>query len=105
MIDDYYDYIVPTFLEVYGIDLIDDDIPFPKFLVYLSGLTRGALIKIIELRTETNKEILKNYSKSQKKMWEEWQERKYEEKEENKKKYTYEDYARAYGRFSRITGY
>ena len=38
-------------------------------------------------------------------MWDEWQERKYREKEENKKKYTYEDYVEAYGRFSKITGF
>ena len=50
LVDDYFDYIVPSFMDLYNIDLLDkkQDPPYPKFLLLLGGLHDTSLNKIIE---------------------------------------------------------
>jgi hypothetical protein len=50
---------------------------------------------MVSIRTTTDKERIKNFSKGEREIWNEWQSKKHNNI--IKKKATYEDYVKAYG--------
>lgn len=66
--------IESSFLKQYGIRLRSiDDMPWNEFCSYLSGIMPDTpLGSIVQIRSEENKEIIKNYTKEQKKIRADW---------------------------------
>lgn len=68
-------------------DLYDDNMDWREFIVLLNGLTEDTpLGKIISIRSETDEEIINNYSDGQKKIYDEWRKKQLETKYRNKNK-------------------
>lgn len=81
--DDYYDIvddwrlIESSFFKQYGIRLRQvDDMPWDEFCSYLSGIMPDTpLGNIVQIRSEEDKEILKNFTPEQKRIRSEWRNR------------------------------
>lgn len=104
LVDDYFDYIVPSFMDLYNIDLLDkkQDPPYPKFLLLLGGLHDTSLNKIIELRLEDNKDLISKFNINQKREWDRWQNKKYEKDDFEEDKWDEAMYKEAYGFVDKI---
>ncbi len=82
--DDWYDIvddwplIESSFLKQYGIRLRSiEDMPWNEFCSYLAGIMPNTpLGNIVQIRSEDNKDVLKNYTKEQKRIRTEWLNRK-----------------------------
>lgn len=66
--------IESSFFKQYGIRLrVVDDMPYSEFCSYLSGLMPDTpLGRIVQIRAEDDKEILKNFTDEQKRIRSEW---------------------------------
>lgn len=81
--EDWYDVIddwplvESSFLKQYGIRLrAVDDMPYDEFSSYLSGIMPDTpLGNIVQIRSEENKDILKQFSKEQRQIRTEWRNR------------------------------
>ena len=73
--EDYYTLIVPSFLECYGINLLENDIDDNQFNVLLGGLRKGILIEYIRIRTENDPQRIAEFGESEMKIYEEWQQK------------------------------
>lgn len=84
MYDDY-DLIEASFAEQYGIRLRrEDDMPWSEFCTLLSGLLPDTpLGKIVSIRAEKDRKILKTFTKEQKKIRSDWQRKKMQKLKEN----------------------
>ena len=104
LVDDYFDYIVPSFMDLYNIDLLDkkQDPPYPQFLLLLGGLHDTSLNKIIELRLEDNKDLISKFNINQKREWDRWQNKKYEKDDFEEDKWDEAMYKEAYGFVDKI---
>lgn len=68
-------------------DLYSDDMDWKEFIVLLNGLTEDTpLGKIISIRSETDEEIINNFSNGQKKIYDEWRKKTLKIKYKNKSK-------------------
>lgn len=68
-------------------DLYDDNMDYREFITLLNGLTEDTpLGKIISIRCESNEEIIKSFSESQKKIHDEWKKKQLELKYKGKNK-------------------
>lgn len=93
--DSYYDLfddwglIESSFLKQYGIRLRSvNDMPWNEFCSYLSGLMEDTpLGRMVTIRSETDKETLKHFSKEQKKIRADWQRRKANQVDTSSKSY------------------
>ena len=72
---DYYTLIVPSFLECYGINLMENDIPIDQFLILLGGMRKGVLIDYIRIRTENDPSKIAKFTEDEMKIYEEWQQK------------------------------
>ena len=76
-----WDLIVSSFLSQYGIRLSTKEfrtVDWAEFSALLSGLSaETALGRIVSIRSETDAETIKRFSSYQKKVHDEWQERRY----------------------------
>ena len=74
--------MVSSFLDQYGLRLSTKEfetVSWDKFQSLLSGLSPDtALGRVVAIRSETDKDILKNYSPEQKKIYDEWRNRQAE---------------------------
>ena len=78
-----YPLIKASFLEQYGIRLNEVEMSWREFADLLSCLSSDtALGRIVTIRSENNPEVLKNFTKGQKEIREEWQKRHRAEKTE-----------------------
>ena len=69
-----YPLIEASFLEQYGIRLNETDMSWREFSDLLSCLSANtALGRVVAIRSETDAEILKSFTKGQKEIREEWQ--------------------------------
>ena len=81
--DDYYDIvddwrlIEASFFKQYGIRLRQiNDMPWDEFCSYLSGIMPDTpLGNVVQIRSEDDKEILKNFTPEQKRIRSEWRNR------------------------------
>ena len=81
--DDYYDIIddwnliEASFFKQYGIRLRQiNDMPWDEFCSYLSGIMPDTpLGNIVQIRSEENKDVLKNFTPEQKRIRSEWRSR------------------------------
>lgn len=82
--DDWYDIeddwplIEASFFKQYGVRLRTiDDMPWNEFCSYLSGVMPDTpLGNVVQIRSETDKDVLKNFTKDQKKIRSDWINRK-----------------------------
>lgn len=72
---DYYSLIVPSFMECYGINLMENDISFDQFMILLGGMRKGVLIDYIRIRTEDDPSKISNFTESEMAIYEEWQQK------------------------------
>lgn len=78
--------IVSSFRTQYNISLKDADLDEDEFFSLLSGLNETtALIKIVQIRSETDKDILKHYTPEMKKIRQDWFDR-FKDDDSNKEK-------------------
>ena len=75
--------------------MYQEDLDWLEFLHLLSTLKDTTFNDLIALRTEKDNEIIKNFDENQRKIWSDWQGRK---RVNTKKKATYEEYVKAYGK-------
>lgn len=77
-----FDLIVSSFLAQYGIRILSPDLKtmsWDEFKALLSGIGPDTpLGRIVTIRAETDKEIIKNFTKDQHKIWSEWRSRQAE---------------------------
>ena len=87
--EDYYTLIVPSFLECYGINLLENDIDDAQFDILLGGLRKGILIEYIRIRTESDPSKIAEFGESEMAIYTEWQQKLMEdwEREQKVKKY------------------
>ena len=72
LIEDY-PLIEASFLEQYGLRLSEVDMSWREFSDLLSCLSADtALGRVVAIRSETDREVLKNFTKGQKEIREEW---------------------------------
>ena len=82
LIDDY-PLIEASFLEQYGIRLNETDMSWREFSDLLTCLSADtALGRIVAIRSEDDAEVLKNFTKGQKEIREEWRKRHRKEQTE-----------------------
>lgn len=68
-------------------DLYSEDMDWIEFITLLNGLTEDtSLGKIVAIRSETNQEIISNFGKNEKRIYDEWQERQLKIKYQNRSK-------------------
>lgn len=58
-----------------------------EFFRKLATLRKGALIDVVRIRAEKNKDVIKKFNASEREIYNKWQNRKYE----NRKEYTKEE--------------
>lgn len=82
--------IESSFLKQYGIRLrTEDDMSYQEFCNLLSGIMHDTpLGQIVSIRAETDKNIIKNFTKEQKRIRNEWQIKKVKKLKKDKKAYT-----------------
>lgn len=75
-----WDLIVSSFLSQYGIRLsikAFEEVSWDEFKALLSGLSpETALGRIVGIRAETDKNVIKHFSKEQRRIYDEWRERR-----------------------------
>lgn len=82
LIEDY-PLIEASFLEQYGIRLNEVDMSWREFSDLVACLSADtALGRVVSIRSETDAEVLKNFTKGQKEIRKEWQERRSKEQTE-----------------------
>lgn len=83
---DDWDLIVSSMLEQYGIRIYSAEFKAMKWLEFsalLSGIGPDtALGRIVAIRAETDKEVIKNFSDDQRRIWREWRKHSAEQKSE-----------------------
>lgn len=81
--------IESSFLKQYGIRLrTEDDMSYQEFCTLLSGIMHDTpLGQIVSIRAETDKNIIKNFTKEQKRIRSEWQIKKARKLKKDKKAY------------------
>lgn len=68
-------------------DLFDDSMDWKEFTTLLNGLTAETpLGKIIQIRAETNQDIIDHFSEGEKQIYNEWQQKQLNMKYKNKSK-------------------
>lgn len=68
-------------------DLYDDKMDWIEFTILLNGLTADTpLGRIIQIRSEDNQDIIDNFSKAEKEIYDAWQHKQMELKFKNKSK-------------------
>lgn len=85
---DDYALIEASFLQQYGIRLREtEDLSWDEFCTYLAGLgEKTPLGKIVAIRSETDKNILKNFTAEQKRIRNEWSRKQFAKMTEQEKK-------------------
>lgn len=78
-----WDLIVSSFLSQYGLRIKTKEfetVGWEEFKALLSGISPDtALGRIVAIRAETDKEIIKNFNKDQKRIYDEWRNRRVEQ--------------------------
>lgn len=81
-----FDLIASSFLTQYGIRIYSSqfkEITWDEFKALLSGISPNTpLGRMVTIRAETDKEIIKNFTKDQKRIWSHWRNRQAEQKSE-----------------------
>jgi len=91
-LEDDWNLVEASFAKQYGIRRNDLGLlRYDEFITLLNGMMPDTpLGNIISIRSETDNDIIKNFNTSQKKIYDEWQLRKYEDVEDDKEKYNKE---------------
>lgn len=81
MIDDF-DLIVSSFQSEYGVRVYSEDfknMKWDEFASLLNGLSADSpLGRLVQIRTETDKEVIKNFTLHQRKIYNDWQTKRLE---------------------------
>lgn len=75
-----FDLIVSSFLSQYGLRIYSSDfdsVNWDEFAALLAGLDhKSALGRIVMIRAETDKDVIKNFTKEQRRIWSDWRARR-----------------------------